>query len=294
MITPAQQAANRWHVDHVNPLLAEFAAHMTAADMSPETIRTRLSILSTLAATTPLASATVHDLRLFLGRPDLAPSTRRSYRAIIAAFYRWLQADNIRPDNPADRLPRVRVPRTTPRPLTRQQITAMLTTGAYRRTRIMIMLGYFQGLRVSQIARVRGQDFDAGRMRTVGKGDVEHVMPVHRALTRIIPTMPDDWWFPARGGRHGHVTSRSVSDLIHDAIRRAGITDPHLTAHSLRHSYGTHLVEHGVDIRIISELMGHASVATTQIYTAVPDRLRRAGVDALPSIPIPAHSGRAA
>lgn len=102
----------------------------------------------------------------------------------------------------------------------------------------------------------------------------------------------DSWWFPARAGRAGHVSGASVTNLITLAKKRAGILDPHLTPHSLRHAFGTDLVEHGVDIRVIQELMMHASLATTQIYTGVSSRLKREGIDRLGGRVLLDHSGR--
>jgi site-specific recombinase XerD len=84
-----------------------------------------------------------------------------------------------------------------------------------------------------------------------------------------------------------------VSDLISDAKHRAGIADPDLTAHSLRHSFGTHLVDQGVDIRVVQELMMHDSLSSTQIYTGVNAQLKREGLSHLPAMAVPAHSGRA-
>lgn len=83
-----------------------------------------------------------------------------------------------------------------------------------------------------------------------------------------------------------------MTDLVRKAKLRAGINDERLTAHSLRHSFGTELVEAGVDIRVVQELMLHEDLSTTQIYTAVSERLKQAGIAELKPRPMPAHSGR--
>jgi integrase/recombinase XerD len=187
------------------------------------------------------------------------------------------------------------VPRARPRPFTVEQIQRMLTGGAYGRTRAMILLGFYQGFRVSQIARVRGEDIDLVDMtiQTVGKGSKVATLPLHPVVAELARLMPRrGWWFPARGGREGHVRPSSVSDLVKDAKVRAGITDPRLTAHSLRHAFGTELAEHGVDIRVIQELMMHADLSTTQIYTGVSEGRKAAGVASLPSGAVPQRSGR--
>lgn len=85
---------------------------------------------------------------------------------------------------------------------------------------------------------------------------------------------------------------KSASDRVSRAIRNAGITDRTLTGHSLRHFYATTLLKEGVNIRVVQELLGHASLATTQLYTEVDDDDMRHGVARLPHIPVRAHSSR--
>lgn len=108
-------------------------------------------------------------------------------------------------------------------------------------------------------------------------------------------TMPaDGYWFPARDGSGGHVRSTSVTDLITKAKVRAGITDPKLTPHSLRHAFGTDLVEQGVDIRVVQELLVHENLSTTQIYTGVSEGRKSAGIATLETRSVPERSGRGA
>jgi integrase/recombinase XerD len=174
-------------------------------------------------------------------------------------------------------------------------MTDMLGSGAYHRTRVMILLGYLHGLRAHEIAKVHSSDFDveAGVLTVVGKGGVERLLPIHPALALEIPSMPaHGYWFPARGGREGHIHWKAVSDLMTKAKRRAGITEKRKTGHSLRHAFGTQLVRAGADLRTTQELMGHASLATTQIYVEVDRDRMTAASAALPMPVIPLHSGR--
>lgn len=159
----------------------------------------------------------------------------------------------------------------------------------------MILLGRYQGFRASEIAAVHGHDLDldAHTIEVLGKGGKLSVLPLHPVIERIAASMPcDGYWFPARKTQVGHIHSRSVSDLMTRAKKRAGITNPKLTGHSLRHAYGTDLVRAGVDLRTVQELMRHESLATTQIYTAIDDAQLRAGIDRLPATVTPTHSGR--
>ena len=275
-------------------VLTAFDTYQRGKGLAPTTIRNRVSILRQLG-TDPL-TATTHQLRAFIGRLGISAASRRTNLNCLRAFYAFLVLDGYRDDNPTDRIDSVRVPRDLPRPFSVEQIDALLTSGAYRRTRAMILLGYYQGLRVSQIAAVRGDDIDllAGTLTTIGKGSLNLVLPLHTVIRDLADTMPRGHWFPARRGIPGHVKPSSVTELVHKAKLRAGITDPKLTAHSLRHSYATHMLEHGVDVRVVQELLGHANLSTTQIYTRVSDLQRRAGILALPARPVPDRSGRLA
>lgn len=278
-------------------MLEAFADYQRAIGLSATTIRNRESILRTLSAATDtrLIDIQTAQLRRALGRQDVKSGSRRTYRGAYCAFYAFLFEDDYRADNPAARLAPVTAPKGTPRPFTRAQVDAMLVSGAYRRTRAMILLGYYQGFRVSQIARVHGRDIDrlTETIRTLAKGNKEGRVPLHPVIAELSESMPkDDWWFAARGGRTGHVHSSSVTNLITLAKIRAGIDDDRLTPHSLRHSFGTDLVDAGVDIRVVQELMLHSSLSTTQIYTGVSAQRKREAIASLAAMPIPLHSGR--
>lgn len=276
-------------------LLEMFADYQRAQSLSAATIRNRRSTLTTLSKHTPLATADIFTLRRFIGREGVKASTRVTQRTALIAFYQFLHAEGIRDDDPTTRLPMVRVPRREPRPFSAEQVDAMLTSGAYKRTRAMILVGYHQGFRVSQIARVHGHDIDLLGMtiNTISKGTKARRLPLHPVIANLARSMPPDgWWFPARKNPDQPMRASSVTDLITKAKLRAGILDPQLTPHSLRHSFGSELVEHGVDIRVVQELMTHEDLTSTQIYTRVSDRMKRAGITALPPRPIPIHSGR--
>jgi len=280
-------------------LIDAFSLYQRAADIADSTIKNRESILRSAASELngPLVEATTAELRQVMGREGIKPSTRRTYRNAVRAFYRFLVEDGYRGDDPSDRLPRVVVPRDQPRPFATDEIERLLTTGAYKRTRAMILLGYYQGFRVSSISRTRGEDIDvrSGTITTVVKGGRTVSLPLHPVIAELAESMPPEgWWFPARNGADGPIRPGAVSDLIAKAKKRAGIVNPRLTAHSLRHAFGTELLDAGVDVRIVQELMTHASLSTTQLYTKVNDRQKRAGIGALPSGTVPVRSGRGA
>ena len=278
-------------------VMAMFAEYQRSGNRSKRTIGVRASILRSFARRqeTTLIDATVFHLRREVGREDIAASTRATTRGVFLALYGFLHAEGLRPDNPALRLPVVKVPPAKPRPYTQEQIDALLNSGAYWRTRVMILLGHYQGLRAEEIARVHRDDFDmvALTQKVFGKGARTDYLPLHPVIAELVPLMGDGYWFPARGGREGHIRGGSVSDLLHDARERAGIVDKALTGHSLRHSFGTELVRRGANIRAVQELMRHASLKTTARYTEVLDEDRRQAHSVLPSRPLPLRSGRA-
>lgn len=277
-------------------MLDAFATFQAAQNIAPKTIHNRKSILGPLMRwmRKPLLEATVIDLRAYLARGGVAPGTLRVERAAMVAFYDWAVSDGLLPESPARRLAPIRVPKGTPRPFSPEQVQRMLHSGAYKRTRAMILIGYFQGFRVSQIARVHGRDIDlwGKTIRTVAKGNKEARLPLHETIRELAFDMPrDDWWFPSPV-RTGPIHGASVTDAITEAKRRAGITDPKLTPHSLRHSFGSNLVEAGVDIRIVQELMLHEDLSTTQVYTKVSDDKKREGINSLATITYPEESHR--
>ena len=282
-----------------------FAEYERGKGLADTTVRNRESILRTLQRTAgaPLLELGLRDLRRYLGRPPIEgrptikAGTRRTERGAMMAFYAFAQDEDLRDDNPTIRLDPVKAPKGEARPFTAEQIDAMLNGGAYRKTRAMILLGYYQGFRVSSIARVSGEDIDLASctIRTIGKGNKERTLPLHPVIAELAETMPRrGWWFPARSGRTGHISGASVTNLITLAKHRAEILDPTLTPHSLRHSFGTDLAEAGTDIRVIQELMMHESLATTQIYTGVSVRRKREGILMLASRTVLQHSGRIA
>lgn len=281
--------------DHT--LLEEFAEYQRSKALAETTIRNRHSILGHLRRTSgsPYLEMQIGHLRRHIGRDGISPGSMRTEQNAMGAFFAFLVEDGHREENPAARLAPVKVPRAMPRPFTPEQIDAMLTSGAYTRTRAMILLGYYQGFRVSQIARVRGEDIDilSGTIRTLAKGGVVGTLPLHPVIRELARSFPNEgWWFPARDGSDEPLKSNSVTNLITRAKKRAGITDDRLTPHSLRHSYATDMVEEGVDIRVVQELMLHASLATTQIYAGVSERRKREGIAVLEPRVIAVKSGR--
>ncbi|MFO1477647.1 MAG: tyrosine recombinase [Verrucomicrobiota bacterium] len=227
-----------------------------------------------------------------------APSTRRLssesvYLSIAAlrAFYRYAETEKLLPHNVAENLSLPRRWKRLPKALTHDEITRLLQpvapeTPASLCDQAVLELAYASGLRLSELRDLRLEQLhlDAGFINVIGKGNKERVVPAGRkaveALNRylaagrpklVTPKSTAQVFLTRRGTRFAAVT---LWLRIKKRARLAGITRP-LTPHMLRHSFATHLLEHGADLRVIQELLGHSNISTTEIYTHVAgNRLR--------------------
>lgn len=240
-------------------------------------------------------SATRNDLRAFLfavGR-GRAPSTLARHVSAIKTFYKWaLRRGHVEAD-PADGLRPPKVGRRLPRFLSVEEASKVCDQGAPAseqslRDRAVVELLYSSGLRVSEAAALdRGDvDFDGGIVRVrQGKGGKErHVplgVPALQALRDYLATT--DHAEPAvfRNRKGTRISTRSLYDIVRKAGELSGV--PRVHPHALRHSFATHLLDSGADLRAIQEMLGHSSLSTTQRYTHVSvDALLRVYRDAHP------------
>lgn len=247
-----------------------------AEGIAPTTLGERMRVMARftehLAAEPELATTDQIAEWFSIHFDTWGPATKSSYYGHLRAFYVWLVRMDHRTDDPMAKIKRAKVPRTQPRPVPDEHMPRLLAAAGRRRTKAMILLGALAGLRVSEIARVRGEDFDllGGTLRVLGKGGVVAFIAVHPLLAAAAAQMPQRGpWFPTRtGNRSGRdcILGRSVSTIIGHTMRRACVPG---TAHSLRHWFGTTLVDDGTDMRTVQELLRHASLQTVQIYTRV-------------------------
>lgn len=268
-----------------NPLLQEWMLWQLAARRSEVTVSERVRVIAQFSDETPNGAAWAQPIdivRWMAKHSEWSASTSATYHSYLRSWYNWLAVMDYRSDNPMVKIAAPAYPERVPRPVSDDDLIRMLTTPMHHRTRVMIMLAALAGLRVSEIARVRGEDLDvkAPRMHVIGKGGKRAWLPLHPLLVDAALTMPQrGWWFPANKRRPGdHVHGKSVSDIIGNAMRRAHAKG---TPHSLRHWYGTTLLDDGADLRVVQELLRHRSVATTQIYTKVADERRDEAISRL-------------
>ncbi|PPH47009.1 tyrosine recombinase [Rathayibacter sp. AY1C9] len=258
-------------------LLEDWTLWQNAQGLSARTIAERAGVIRALCADLDPLGITPADVMRFCGRRSLAASSRATYHASIRAYCEWLVRTGQRADDPSLSTPRPKRPKGRPRPVSSPQLGALLAVCNRSRTRAYVLLAVLAGLRVHEIAKVHGDDFDlaGGTMTVTGKGGKTALLPLHPQLAEEAAQWPRrGYWFPAYNGAE-HVSADGIRQGIGSAMQRAGVPG---TPHQLRHWYGTALVAEGVQARIVQELMRHESMATTSLYTDVTLAQLRAGL----------------
>lgn len=287
---PTATTANHPHPAGLDALLDEWATWMRAAATSERTIEDRVGMLRRLARQTGTHPALLEatGIATFLASRELRPGTKHTYFVGLRAWFRWLVITGRRADDPTILLVRPKVPRGRPKPIATEHLRILLASRMHARTRTMILLAAYQGLRVHEVAKIRGEDVDlVGQTLTVcGKGGVEVVLPLHPLIGAEAARYPRrGWWFPThvgnKRGEAGPVLARSVSTIISNAMARAGVPG---TAHCLRHWFLTELQRATGNARTTQELGRHASLATTAIYMLVTLDEARSALALLPTL----------
>jgi integrase/recombinase XerD len=213
----------------------------------------------------------------------LAPTSLRRRAASIRGFYRFAFGEGVIGVDVAAHIDLPRQPRLLPETLTIAEVEALLEASPDLRARALVELLYAAGLRVSEALGLDREDLstDGGFVRVIGKGDKERLVPVGdialdwlaRWMTEGRPVLLGlHHVTPARGGplflgdRGRRFARQQAFAAVRIAAVRAGLPDS-VGPHTLRHSFATHLLEGGADLRIVQELLGHASISTTQLYT---------------------------
>jgi integrase/recombinase XerD len=221
-------------------------------------------------------------------RAVLRPTTLRRRTASLRGFYRFCFAEGLLERDIAAQFDLPRQPRLLPEVLTVDEVDALLeirtdATPAGLRDRALLELLYAAGLRISEAVGLDLDDlsFEGGTVRVVGKGDRERQVPVGEIalgwLRRYLDEVRPEWLTTraaatGRGGplflsaRGERLDRRRAWEMLVASAREAGLKDG-VSPHTLRHSFATHLLEGGADLRIVQELLGHASITTTQLYT---------------------------
>ena len=258
-----------------------------------------LSLAGFLAADrATLEQADRASLHVYLSSPAtarLAPRTLARRISAMRQFYKFLLLEGVRQDDPTTELDTPRLGRPLPKILSESEIKAVIDAAQGWpgqegiRLSCMVELLYATGLRISELVTL---PLAAARRHprflvVSGKGGKERVVPLSEpgraALHRYLEcreeflsdTRPSRWLFPSRA-RAGHLTRQRAGQLFKELAIKAGLDPDRLSPHVLRHAFASHLLDHGADLRSVQEMLGHADIATTQIYTHVEtERLRK-------------------
>ncbi len=287
--------------------IGDYLAYLTVErGLAPATIRAYRGDLADFAASRGTTAAWARSpdavvgylaARTRRGRPrdpGLAPTSLRRRAAALKGFYRFAYGEGLIETDIAAHLDLPRQSRMLPETLTVEETDRLLVAAGgddpgepehdrHLRDRALLELLYAAGLRISEALRLDKEDLstEGGFVRVIGKGDKERLVPVGDvaldwlarwsegarprllALGRVQPSRGGPVFLGDRGGR---LARQQAWTAVKAAARRAGLAD-RISPHTLRHSFATHLLEGGADLRIVQELLGHASISTTQLYT---------------------------
>lgn len=208
----------------------------------------------------------------------------------LRQFYRYLISEGIREDDPTSTIESPKQGRTLPKTLTEEEVNNLIKTASKKETaegvRLVCLLEmiYATGLRVSELVSLKTSAIgETSEMIIVkGKAGRERIVPLSEpaqdALKKYLDvrkehTGNDDkdnkWLFPSKTSNSGHLTRQRFAQLLKDLSKEAGIEDGRVSPHVLRHAFATHLLNNGADLRSVQKMLGHADIATTQIYTHI-------------------------
>jgi integrase/recombinase XerD len=238
----------------------------------------------------PIPGLTIQQLSDFaawLHTHELAPSSIARHLVSLKVFFRYLQLEGVLKENLAELLGSQKLWERIPKILSPQMVTRFLAApnkddAFWRRDRAVLELLYATGCRASELSQLKTQDvhLDEGFCRCRGKGDKERMVPLGTMGAEAVAayreterpqlaahraTLPE-WLILSRRGRR--LRREAIWELVKKYAARAGIS-PDVSPHTFRHSFATHLLAGGADLRMVQEMLGHASIATTQIYTHV-------------------------
>ena len=288
----------------ISPRLEAFlemlAAERGAARLTLAAYRHDLADLAGFLAPRGIAledgdAGALHDYLAAAETRRLAPRSLARRLSAMRQFYRFLLTEGVRGDDPTITLDTPRLGRPLPKMLTEEEVARLIATAAAWpdeegvRLRCLLELLYATGLRVSELVTLplAAAQRDPRFMLVRGKGGKERVVPLsppsRTAIAEYLAVrksfLPEGeasrFLFPSRG-REGYLTRQRCGQLLKELALGANLDPARLSPHVLRHAFATHLLDHGADLRSVQQMLGHADIATTQIYTHVQsDRLRR-------------------
>jgi integrase/recombinase XerD len=234
-----------------------------------------------------LTISELSDYPAWLTALELAPASISRHVVSLKVFFRYLQLENVLADNQAELLGTQKLWQRVPTVLSKSEVESLLTAPKaprpwWRRDRAMLELLYATGCRVSELSLLRPRDVQLNERYCMchGKGDKQRVVPLGRQAVAAIQTYleherpklaarrPEPSQFLLLSSRGGRMRRERIWELL-KLYAKLGGCNTELSPHSLRHTFATHLLAGGADLRQVQEMLGHASIATTQIYTHV-------------------------
>ena len=251
-----------------------------------------------------LHEATTEELRAYLhmlSAKDLSAATQSRKLSALRQYFRYLQTDRLREDDPTLILDAPRLKRPLPKTLTLAEMALLFRAATdaandealphaarLKATRLLALLEllYATGLRISELVSLPATIENAQGLFTVmGKGGKERLLPLpelalqavraYRARCTVLNTKkqfePDSPWLFAAHGASGHLTRQQAARDLKDLASAAGLAAAKVSPHVIRHAFASHMLQNGADLRSLQQLLGHADIATTQIYTHLLD-----------------------
>jgi integrase/recombinase XerD len=285
---------------HLEAFLEMMAAERGAAPLTLAAYRNDLTALAQFLGAAGVAieaadSGGLHHYLASAATLRLTPRTLARRLSAMRQFYKFLVIEGVRQDDPTAQLDTPRLGRPLPKILSEAEIERLIAAAqewpGNEGTRLycVVELLYATGLRISELV---GLPLAAARrdprfLVIAGKGGKERIVPLSEparsALRKYLEcreeflpgARPSRWLFPSRG-RAGHLTRQRTGQMLKELAAKAGLAPEKLSPHVLRHAFASHLLDHGADLRSVQQMLGHADIATTQIYTHVlSDRLRK-------------------
>ncbi len=251
-----------------------------------------------------IETATADDLKSYLqdlsakihvkgqNKNQIAVRTVARRLSALRQFYRYLVSENIRQDDPTSAIDSPKQTRTLPKTLSETEVSSLIKAaseqGGGESTRLVCLLEmlYATGLRVSELVGLPLSAVSEGNqfIMVEGKGGRERMVPLSDQAQKAVESYLDirkqfiamddagrqaKWLFPSRTSDSGHLTRQRFAQLLKDLARTAQIDEERVSPHILRHAFATHLLSNGADLRAVQKMLGHADIATTQIYTHV-------------------------
>ncbi len=268
---------------HVEAFLEMLAAERGAARNTLEAYRRDLEDFGRFVGACGAGLASAEQVQAYmagLARAGLAARTAARRLSALRQFFRFLLREGVRGDDPVVLVDAPKLGRALPKYLTEQEVDALLGAAVDRPVaRAALEILYATGMRVSELLGLKRAALagDGAMVLIRGKGGKERMVPLTDAAREAASVLPGDgaWLFPGRNKRRA-MTRQGFALLLKQVALEAGLDPARVSPHVLRHSFASHLLARGADLRTLQVLLGHADISTTEIYTHVEvERLRR-------------------